>query len=72
MNEMIRVKFLMLGQESVILDVPAGSTVADVLSAAGVPSTGLKVSVNGRDDTSMAERVSNGQTIVATNKVAGG
>lgn len=69
---MIQVRFLMLGQPAQILEVEEGSSVADVLRAAGVSSTGLQVSINGRDDTSMAERVSHKQTVVATNKVAGG
>jgi sulfur carrier protein ThiS len=71
MEEVMKVKVLVLGGEREIVEVPEGATVAEALRAANVSSAGVTCAVNG-ENAQLNHTLRDRQTITISNKVAGG
>lgn len=67
----MNIKVLRLGHSARVIDVPAGSTVADVLAAAETPSVGYALNINGLGAGQSTE-VGDGDVITLVPKVEGG
>lgn len=67
----MKIKILKLGESATESDVPAGSTVADAIKAAGFESTGYTRTLNGHPVFDSA-RINEGDIITLNPKVEGG
>lgn len=68
---MIKVKILVLGGDSKIVDVPEGSNVAAALAHANISASGMTCAING-ENASLNDLLRDRAVITVSNKVAGG
>ena len=67
----MQIKLLRLGHSTRILDIPAGSTIGDAISEAGMATEGHSLSLNGLG-AALNASLSDGDVVVVTPKIEGG
>ena len=67
----MKVKVLRMGHSATVVDVPAGATVQEALSANHIPCDGYALSVNGLGATGFAA-LAEGDVVTLVPKVEGG
>lgn len=67
----MRVKVVHMGGESQVYDLEEGATVMDALREANLPTSGIKINVNGKE-ASTPDLLADRDVVIAATKVAGG